>query len=249
MKVKSFLMAVVFSLFNTLCAQNVGLAVMATGKYIQFVEPLIESAEKFFCKGHNITYFIFTDGKDEKLSNRKNVVLIHQDKLGWPYDTMMRFKTYAKHATIFKGQDYVYACDADMLFVSNFGDEIFGEHVAVIHPGFYNKKREQYTYDVNPKSVACIKAQEGTTYFAGGFYGGSTKGFLKIVETNSQNIDIDLANKVIAVWHDESHWNRYCIDNKPDVVLNSSYCYPESWKLPFTPKLLALDKNHAEVRS
>jgi len=35
--------------------------------------------------------------------------------------------------------------------------------------------------------------------------------------------------------------------NQPKF-LDPSYCYPESWNLPYEKKLLALDKNHQEIR-
>ena len=63
------------------------------------------------------------------------------------------------------------------------------------------------------------------------------------------NIYTDLGKNIIAVWHDESHLNRYFVDHKPTVILSPSYCYPESWKLPYKKRLLALDKNHAAIRS
>ena len=61
------------------------------------------------------------------------------------------------------------------------------------------------------------------------------------------NIDKDLIKEYIAIWHDESHLNRYFINNPPKK-LSPSYCYPESWNLPFERKILALDKNHSELR-
>jgi histo-blood group ABO system transferase len=61
-------------------------------------------------------------------------------------------------------------------------------------------------------------------------------------------IDEDLEKGIIAVWHDESHWNRYCIDNTPTTILSPSYCYPEGWNANYERKLLALDKDHATFR-
>ena len=65
-------------------------------------------------------------------------------------------------------------------------------------------------------------------------------------------IDQDDKNGIVAVWHDESHLNRYLSETfalDQLKTLTPSYCYPESWNLPFKKKILALDKNHAEVRS
>lgn len=228
--------------FQTVFAANIGLVVMATGKYIKFVPPLIRSAEQYFCTDHNITYFIFTDGE---LPPDDNVVVCYQEKLGWPYDTMMRYHAYAKQADLLAEQDYIFACDADMRFVDTVGDEILGERVATIHPAFYFRRG---TYETNPISTACVNYDEGEHYFAGGFYGGSSKEFLKILDTNIANIEKDQENGYIAIWHDESHWNRYCIDNPPTVILTPEYCYPEGCQIPFKPRLVALNKNHNEMR-
>lgn len=36
---------------------NIGLLVIATNKYIKFVQPLITSADKFFLPNDEVTYF------------------------------------------------------------------------------------------------------------------------------------------------------------------------------------------------
>lgn len=223
-------------------ASNIGLMVAATGKYVLFVPPLMESARKYFCQGHKVTFFVFTDGQ---LPESSDCVRIEQKRLGWPYDTMMRFEMYAKQANILKGMDYLFACDADMLFVDKVGNEILGDLVATQHPGFVGKRG---TYETRPDSLAYIPSSEGKIYFAGGFYGGSYKEVMSLTTELTRRIYADLGRGIIAVWHDESHLNRYLIDHNPTVVLSPSYCYPESWKLPYVKRLLALDKNHSEFR-
>jgi len=231
-----------FSACHSLIADNVGLLIMATGKYTQFIDPLIQSARKHFCPNHTVTYFVFTDGE---IPQAVDIVPIFQMRLGWPFDTMMRHHVYAKNQEKLLTQDYLFACDADMLFVDTVGDEILGERVATMHPGFVGQRGSYYR---NPQSLAYVSDAEGIYYFAGGFYGGTTKEVLHIAHTLSAHIDDDLSRGVIAEWHDEAHWNRYCIDNPPTVILNPSYCYPENLKLKYPKKLLALDKNHDEIR-
>jgi histo-blood group ABO system transferase len=223
--------------------KNIGLLIVATGKYIRFVNPLIESAKKHFCQNHHVTYFVFTD---QEFDPPEDVVRIEQPRLGWPYDTMMRYQVYLDHWPRLLKQDYLFACDADMLFVGDVGDEILGERVATLHPGFVGKRG---SYETNPLSKAYISKKEGSCYFAGGFYGGERDSFFHILQTNIDHIQDDLKRGIVAVWHDESHWNRYCIDFPPTLILTPSYCYPESWNLPYTKKLIALDKDHAAFRS
>lgn len=221
---------------------NIGLLIVATGKYIQFVPPLIQSAQKHFCKNHEVSYFVFTD---QQLDFSERVTRVEQMRMGWPYDTMNRYHIYYKNQDLFANQDFLFAIDADMLFVGDVGDEILGDLVAVLHPGFVNKRG---SYETDARSLAYVGEQEGAYYFAGGFYGGTRDAMLSLFQTNIRNIDIDLKQGIIALWHDESHWNRYCIDHPPSVILNPSYCYPENWHLPYPKKLLALDKNHSEFQ-
>lgn len=242
------ILLVIFPLFSATAAENeqpksVGLLIVATGKYIGFVNPLIESARKHFCRNHRVTYFVFTD---QEFDPPEDVVRIEQRRLGWPYDTMMRYHVYFDHWQSISSQDYLFACDADMLFVDEVGDEILGKRVATLHPGFVGKRG---SYETNSRSKAYIGKKEGKYYFAGGFYGGERDSFYHILKTNIDHIQDDLKRGIIAVWHDESHWNRYCIDFPPTLILTPSYCYPENWNLPYTKKLLALDKDHAAFRN
>lgn len=248
---------------------HIGLCVMATGRYIGFVRQLLDSAEKYFCPQYKRTYFIFTDAKESSCSEIRssldsllqapyveNIVITYQKRLGWPYDTLMRFVVYHEHKDLFSETDYMFATDADMLFVGFEGDEILGDRVATQHPGFEGKKPlwgDVTPYDRNPLSTAYIPYDEGEYYFAGGFYGGLTEEFIKMSSRITHNVFSDLEQlDYVAVWHDESHLNRYFITYKPTVMLDRSYCYPENGQKKgypdCCPKLLALDKNHDEMR-
>ena len=67
----------------------------------------------------------------------------------------------------------------------------------------------------------------------------------KVLSDRTNN---DFEKGIIAVWHDESHMNRYFIDNKPTLILDPSYCYHEGSNRPFKQRLVALSKNHSELR-
>ena len=70
---------------------------------------------------------------------------------------------------------------------------------------------------------------------AEGFQGGKTDNFIKAMYAMKQAIDEDLNINYIARWHDESHWNRYLLDNPPTVILDPSYCYPVPYPTPEKP--------------
>lgn len=241
---KLFLLTLFLCGNYALYGARIGLCIMATGKYISYAEKLIESARIHFCKNHEVIYFMFTDGA---LPAVEDVVRIEQKRLGWPYDTMMRFHAYYAAQGLFKNLDYLFAVDADMVFVNTVGDEILGDLVATLHPGYIGTCG---TPEVRKISTAYIKRKDRKQYFCGGFYGGKVQTLLEYWKTAIQNIDDDLKRGIIAVWHDESHWNKYLVEHKPTIVLSPSYCYVMAYKkrLPYVPRLVALDKNHEELR-
>jgi len=224
---------------------KIGLLIIATNKYTQFLQPLIESADNFFLRGFDITYFVFTN-QEINISSARNIVKINVEHKEWPWMTLGRYKIFSNNSEKLSEMDYLFYCDADMRFVNHVGQEILSERVVTQHPGFLGGRG---TPETNPISTACIYPHEKLQYFAGGFNGGDKSEYLKMSKTISQNIDKDLEKNFIAIWHDESHINRYMIDNPPTKILDPSYCYPESWNLPFDKKLLALDKNHKEIRN
>lgn len=238
-----YLISLILSCSFYINSKQIALCIVATGKYDVFAEQLIKSARKYFCIEHDVHYFVFTDGT---ITPATDITTVYQKRLGWPYDTLMRFAIYLEHQDLFSTFDYIYATDADMLFVAPVGDEILSDLVSTKHPGYINH-RGPYE-NKNKKSTAYIANNEGTYYFAGGFYGGVRDTFFKMLQTLVQNIETDLKDNFIAVWHDESHLNRYFIDNPPTKILSPSYCYPEKWKLPYKKRLLALDKNHDGMR-
>lgn len=224
---------------------KIGLLIIATNKYTTFIEPLIKSADDNFLNNQEVTYFIFTD-KPLELISKRNINYINVEHKDWPWMTLGRYKIFSDSHDELSKMDYLYYCDADMRFVGVVGDEILSDLVATQHPGYYGTKG---TPETNPASLACVYPYEDMQYFAGGFNGGKSEDFLKMSKILSNNIDIDYSNGIIAIWHDESHMNRYFIDNKPTKILNPSYCYGESMNIPFERKLIALDKNHSEIRS
>ena len=233
---------------------KIGVLAICLGKYDIFVPPLVKSIEQFFLKDHEITLFCFTD---KELPSKKGRVKIQRMELDpkefmpfFPMATLKRYHAFSKYNKELLAMDYLYYCDVDMRFVSEVGEEIFPTTdiglVGTEHPGFFGGRRG--TYEEREGSTAYVSKQEGLVYYAGGFNGGKSLPFLEMSEQIKDNIDKDFQNNIIALWHDESHMNRYFINNPP-TTLSPSYCYPESWEIPFEKKLLALDKNHSEIRN
>jgi hypothetical protein len=61
---------------------------IATNKYIQFVERLLDNIEENFLNGHDIECLLFTDHEIEESS--ENVKISHIAHEPWPMPTLKR---------------------------------------------------------------------------------------------------------------------------------------------------------------
>jgi histo-blood group ABO system transferase len=217
------------------------LLVIATGeKYRQYAAQLIESAKKYFVV---CDILLWTDTTFMSGATRTFI----KEPLGFPQETLQRYSTFLTQREILQGYKHLYYVDSDMLFVSPIREEdIFSDAITgVFHPGYLGKCG---TPERNPASTAYIPVGTQNKYFCGGFNGGKTESFLAMAETIKHAIDIDTQNGVMAVWHDESHLNRYLLDNPPARILGPEYCYPEGCERNYVghmlgePKLIALTK-------
>lgn len=224
---------------------KIGLLIIATNKYVDFLQPLITSADTFFLTSEEVEYFVFTN-MDISINSNRKINYIKIDHKPWPWMTLGRYEIFDTHNNLLKGMEYLYYTDVDMLFVDNVDAEILGKRVATQHPGYYNSRG---TPEYRPESLAYVFPFEPMQYFAGGFNGGSSEEYLKMSNILSNNIKKDFENGIVAIWHDESHINRYFIDHPPTVILNPSYCYGESMNIPFDKKILALNKDHLKYRN
>ena len=224
---------------------------IATNKYIQFVGDLYNNIEENFLNGHEIQGLLFTEHDVETSENIKVSKIEHEP---WPIPTLKRYNYFMQEKEYISQFDYCYYFDVDMSIVDKVGDEVLGDLVATMHPyqSFYPKGDR--SYDRNPKSLAYVKlGDEGPNYYAGGFNGGKTEKFLEMSEVLANRVTKDLENDVIALWHDESQMNRYLIDNPPTISLTPSYVFAEEQmenpSYPYEPKIVALKKDHNELRS
>jgi histo-blood group ABO system transferase len=229
---------------------KIGLLNIATNRYLEFIDGLYNSALEYFLakEGHEVTFFLFTNLPDNV--KREDTTVIYQEHYPWPGMTLRRYEIFCNNSDKLSSMDYLYYCDIDMLFEGYVGNEVLGDSVATLHPGYWNAPLHVLSYDRNPISKAYVPPLGGHRYYAGGFNGGTTNNFLKMSEAIYKNIEEDKNNGYVAVWHDESHLNRYFIDNPPSVVLDPSYCFPKDavWAVnhPYraTKKLCALEKDH-----
>jgi hypothetical protein len=222
---------------------SVDILTICLGKYDTFFNQFYATCQAKFLPEHNKNFFVFTD---KKLTYYNNVTQVHQQKLGWPYDTMMRFKMFNRIKDSLKG-DYVFFFNVNMNFLNIVDEKVMPNSnndylMGVNHPGFYSTDNTHYPYERNYHSNFYIPPGQGKNYFQGCFNGGRRYEFLEMSNILEKKIDNDMSKDIIPVWHDESALNWYYSKKNP-LVLEPSYAYPENWSLPFNKNIVQLDKN------
>lgn len=225
---------------------KIGVLYISTGKYSIFWNSFYQSAEKFFLTDHQKHYFVFTDNTE--IIEGDNISVIKESPKGFPMDSLLRFEMFLSIKEQLLEMDYLYFLNSNMQFVKPVGNEIIPVDchsglVATFHPGYYNSNKMDYPYERNTKSTAYIKydGNANYSYYMGGFNGGKAKDYLKLSLVCHENVQIDLKNGAMAIYHDESHLNQY-LNGKNVLQLSPSYGYPEGSNIPFEPQIVILNK-------
>lgn len=143
--------------------------------------------------------------------------------------------------------------DADTVFSADVGEEVLGETVGALQSYFFGQPAEKALFERNPASSSYIPVAAGRCYFAGGLFGGSFVGFVRLMQTTSWLAEWDLAALGHTAPHDdESYLNSAFLLEPPAVSLGGHYIYPEppgdrgwglrgiAWSAAFPPRILNL---------
>ena len=216
------------------------------GDYIVFWEDFYKSAEQNFFPGIDKKYFVFTDKTDVESLNKDNVQVVHQEDMGWPFNTMKRFHMFLRIEKDLEEYDYVFFANANSYFYREFNFNAINlkkKYVMVEHPGFHLKKKNEKPFERRRECKAYVSNEQGEFYVQGAFYGGKTDAFLFMTKKLDECTESDLNNGIVAVWHDESYLNRFVIDNIDNIqILGWQYLYFEEYYLPYDKMIVLRNK-------
>lgn len=238
---------------------RIGLFVFAVKKYIRFLGPFLESAERFFMVGHKVTYYVYTDKIGDvvqpKMGEGRNLQLheVSADKR-WQDVSMRRMEilTVLTKEQMPKEIDYLVCADVDMVFNDHMGVEILSDLFATLHPVFFLSDFQAFTYERRPISAAYVPFGKGDFYYMAALYGGKVEEIHKLSTACQNGIKEDKKKNIEAIWQEESHLNRYLVYNKPTKVLSPEYIWDTdlpNGELIKRKRFIAVHKNHEEVRN
>lgn len=195
---------------------KIAMMYICTGKYELFWDEYYRTSEKYFypdCKKH---YFVFTESKRVMSQKLNNVTFVYQARVGWPYDTLLRFHWFSMVQDQISQFDYCYYCNANTVFLKKVTPDVIPfptEEKPLLlwcHTQHYDHySSNDITTEKNPASTAYVGENVPCRAHGGSFFGGTGKGFLKLTLDLRNNVQVDLNNGIIAVWHDQSHLIKY----------------------------------------
>lgn len=216
---------------------KVGVLLIALGKYIIFMDSLISLAEKNFLPNCKKTYYIITDSENDFSNLEGDVVVIRQQNLGWPLNTLWRYSMFLQQNVWNKisSNDYIFFLNADALVVNTVKEEDFlplsedQKVIAVRHSVHTSKDWSACPFERRQFSSAYVKNKENNLcegYFVGGIVGGKTDGFRDFCFKMIKIICEDLNKAIIPQWHDESVIN-HLVNENPNYFkkLSREYCF------------------------
>lgn len=232
---------------------TIGVLLLATHKYKQFVQPLLNDVKKYFLHDHKVEVHLFTDDihlsteGDERVSINKYLIVSWR----FPEITLYRYKIFTSKE--YPNCDYLFYMDVDMSICDTVSFEIFGDIVATLHPGF--SRVGGGSWCENKLSMGYTFPEFKHYYYAGGFQGGKTEYYYLAMRLMKLMIDEDERTGQVPEWHDEGIWNAYLSTRSRFKVLDSAYCCVEqmdlrkAWNLEdIKPKIIALAKDHQSIR-
>lgn len=210
---------------------------------------------------------------------RAKIVAHKVPSFGWPEATLLRYKMFSEAADYLSQDllmhldaDMLVVRDVDLDFAFADSSE---RMLLVAHPGFWrpparSKKIKLYaanpnlamrdikrmvatgglgTWEERPESTAYVPRHLRKTYVCGGTWMGTRGQFHQTLDELATCVDFDLERGIVAVWHDESHLNRWASYN-PHQLLSPAYCYAQGRKhLSGISELIrAVDKHEEKTR-
>ena len=227
---------------------SVAIIFIGTNKYLNFFPKYYETCEELLFPGVKKQYYVFTDGGivgDEIPDHITAIKIPHKE---WPSITLERFHTILLAEELIQEHDWLLFLDADMRVdaVVN-SEEVLNDEkdfIAVHHPCHYNTGTGDF--ERRPESEACITGNP-LQYYQGCLWGGKMEAVIPMMKLLKERVDKDYSNDIIAVWHDESHLNRFFIENQDRVhALPPDYAYPECFpNYPYERKIVHLAKDNS----
>ncbi len=215
---------------------TIGILYIGVGRYACFWPDFYKSCEEKLVPDAEKHYYVFTD-HEEQITAGDRVTVFHQDDMGWPCNSLFRFKMFNRIREQLQVHDYLFFFNSNALIVQPVSaadilpaaDEDFSAMCMAVDTALGHETRKE--------SAAYVAPGETRYYFSGALNGGKCKPYLELAAACEQLTDTDLRNGIMPVWHDESVINRYLVGKRVKMMYRDMG-RPANWKEPRDPKII-----------
>ena len=228
---------------------EVTIAFIGTRRYFSFFPKFYASCMELLLVNCDRKFLVFTDARSTEWPS--NCTVYPTEHQPWPLMTLKRFEILLKAEQEIRRTDRFVYLDADMLVTASVTEaDLFNSTrplFGVQHPAYCGTSAG--TFESNRRSRAYVPADaDRSTYWQGCLWGGVPEFVISMLKALCSSVQQDLADGVIAVWWDESHLNKFFVDNRHLVnTLSPDFAFPACQpNLAFERKIVHLEKNDSE---
>ena len=223
---------------------------IATNGYIKYARNLLESLDNLSSPAE-VQIILLSDTEIPSFQTQNIIVTnIEIASLSWPWATLMRYHLITNYIDLAMSENICYI-DADSIVHEPFWETPIFESarnglIFVQHPGYFRgipaknffgrirdliKDFKLFTlegglgnWEKRKISSAYVDRRRRNTYVCGGVWMGKLNSIKTMSRKLQENVDLDLADNLIARWHDESHLNRYYVNSNAHLV-GPEFCF------------------------
>ena len=191
-------------------------------------------------------YYVFTD--QTTITPSDHVEVFHQDDMGWPCNSLLRFKMFCRIKDRLSANDYLFFFNANAQIVT----PVTAQDILPVDEDFsalcIETDPEKMSHERRPESAACVPLGSTKYYYSGALNGGKVQPYLTLLESCNTIVDTDLRNGIMPIWHDESVINKFLSDKRVKVMTREMG-KPANWKEPRNAKIILRRKEDVLGRS
>ncbi len=225
---------------------KIGILYIGIGRYACFWPEFYNSCETNLVPEAEKHYYVFTD--QTTITPSDHVEVFHQDDMGWPCNSLLRFKMFCRIKDRLSANDYLFFFNANAQIVT----PVTAQDILPVDEDFsalcIETDPEKMSHERRPESAACVPLGSTKYYYSGALNGGKVQPYLTLLESCNTIVDTDLRNGIMPIWHDESVINKFLSDKRVKVMTREMG-KPANWKEPRNAKIILRRKEDVLGRS
>lgn len=225
---------------------KIGILYIGIGRYVCFWPDFFKSCEEKLVTEAEKRYYVFTD-QEGQIEPHERVKVYHQDDMGWPLNSLFRFKMFNRIKDQLTDNDYLFFfnSNAKVMLPVTAADILPDEED---YSALCMATDNQLGHETRKESAVSVQPGETRYYFSGALNGGKCKAYLELISACNDLADTDLRNGIMPIWHDESVVNKFLV-GKRVKLMTRTMGRPVNWSEPKNPKIILRRKEDVLGRS